>query len=274
MVYFLETVIFGYKEELDRFTVPQNVTSITITAIGASGGASTGFSGFGAIVQGDFTVTPGEILAILVGGMGYGSGGSGGGGGSFVWRGKEYSDITKNNALLVTAGGGGGADTDSNGLNASTSQEGTAGENNYGSGGTGGSGGLSSASASGGAGILSSGQSAQGNSEGGTAIYAGAKGGSEGGGFGGGGGGAGDSGLGGGGGGGFSGGGAGSNLCAGGGGGSYNADPNGTIALALERYDNGEVIISYTPIRRRYQRFFRGYSHRHKRLRRLIIDVD
>jgi len=262
----METVTFVYTGELQYFTVPANITSINITATGASGGGeSTTVGGLGAKVHGDFTVTPRKILAILVGEMGYGSGGGGGGGGSFVWHGTDYLDIQGNNALLVAAGGGGGADEGDNGLNASISQDGIDGENNSDSGGKGGEGGRFSSSASGGAGILSNGQSVQvGYSEGGTAIKNGAKGGIGGGGFGGGGGGAGSNGMGGGGGGGFSGGGAGSNICGGGGGGSYNADLNGTITTS-DRYGNGEVIITYSvPIRRfSFPRWGRRRRRRH-----------
>jgi hypothetical protein len=85
-----------------------------ITAYGAQGGASAGVSGgAGAEVGGDFTLTAGERLEIVVGGAGgYGQtspgdgSAGGGGGGSFVLAstngGASYQ-------LLLAAGGGGGA---------------------------------------------------------------------------------------------------------------------------------------------------------------------
>jgi hypothetical protein len=98
---------FNYTGSIQTFTVPAGVTSITINAKGAQGGAGgsavAGSGGLGANMTGTFTVSPGQTLKVLVGQMGGGgaaSPGAGGGGGSFV---------TDNlNAPLIIAGGGGG----------------------------------------------------------------------------------------------------------------------------------------------------------------------
>ncbi|MEW9672158.1 hypothetical protein [Ammoniphilus sp. 3BR4] len=112
----MPTVSFNFTGSLQSFIVPANVFLVTIRAVGARGGnfinpdGSITAGGFGASIQGDFSVTPGEVLTILAGGMGgdNNTSGAGGGGGSFVWRG---SGIAALNAatLLVAAGGGGGA---------------------------------------------------------------------------------------------------------------------------------------------------------------------
>lgn len=239
----MATIAFGFIDNTrQQFTVPAGVYLLTVTAAGASGGGSGGvLGGHGAALSGTFTVTPGENLAILVGGVGsnasFGNSG-GGGGGSFIWRGTQYIDIS-DVSLLLAAGGGGGGYGDS-GLDANTGHDGVAGSNGGGNGGVGGAGGGASSGSGGGAGIIGDGE------YGGTAISNGGAGtgGSGGGGFGGGGGG-GDvsTSNGGGGAGGYSGGGGGYED-AGGGGGSYNADPSGTVAI-LDTYGNGEVTISY-----------------------------
>jgi hypothetical protein len=94
------TVVNGIQE----WVVPAGVTTIDITARGASGGNSTQFNnqgGRGAIVSGRFSVTPGETLRFLVGQSGTNHGGSpSGGGGTYAAR--------ANNTPLIVAGGGGG----------------------------------------------------------------------------------------------------------------------------------------------------------------------
>lgn len=104
---------FNYTGSLQRFTIPSCVSSIVINASGAQGGtASYGpppAGGLGANIIGTFTVTPGQVLKIMVGQMGInGSGGcgnlnGGGGGGSFVW------DSVSTTNPLIAAGGGGGS---------------------------------------------------------------------------------------------------------------------------------------------------------------------
>jgi hypothetical protein len=111
------TQTFNYTGSLQTFVVPSCVNSITISAKAGQGGY-TDFSGgktggLGAHITGTFTVAPGQVIKVLVGGMGEkltpGSGGNylsaGGGGGTFVW------DSINNTNPLIVAGGGGGANS-------------------------------------------------------------------------------------------------------------------------------------------------------------------
>ena len=92
------TVVNG----IQIWTVPASGT-YRIRANGATGGGYAGGNyGYGASIQGDFTLSQGETLSILVGQQGIASGGGyaqGGGGGSFV--------IRKDLSILAIAGGGG-----------------------------------------------------------------------------------------------------------------------------------------------------------------------
>ncbi|WP_210366701.1 hypothetical protein [Bacillus sp. REN3] len=250
--------IFTYTGAVETTTVPSGVTTATIRAIGAAGGIGTSANGLGASIQGDFPVTPGETLSILVGQQGQTGKPSaypdfqlgGGGGGSFVWRGT--GPVTPLN-LLVAAGGGGGACTvEANpGVNASITGNGTDG-NPGGIGGSNGRGGGSAEfSAGGGAGILpgSLGDGGSFLGKGGQSIHDGGAGGlgytpGSDGGFGGGGGGGFEEG---GGGGGFSGGGAGGtgNSIGGGGGGGSKNNGNNQVNIAGVGAGNGQVTISY-----------------------------
>ena len=92
---------FSYTGSMQTWTVPAGITSITVNAYGAQGGNASGTSGLGAYMKGDFSVTPGQQLKILVGGKGSTSNGGGGGGGSFV--------TMNDNSILLIAGGGGGS---------------------------------------------------------------------------------------------------------------------------------------------------------------------
>lgn len=82
--------VFSYTGTIQSYVVPPGVTSIQIEAFGAQGGTSVG--GLGAYIYGEFTVTPGTILNVVVGQQGVvnNCGGAnasgGGGGGSFVWN--------------------------------------------------------------------------------------------------------------------------------------------------------------------------------------------
>lgn len=101
------TNTFNYNGSTQTFTVPPCVTSITINAKGAQGGAVTGYSpfpqgGLGATMQGDFAVNPGDVLTIIVGGRGLSDPSSSGGGGG--------SGVNLNNTVLIVAGGGAGVD--------------------------------------------------------------------------------------------------------------------------------------------------------------------
>lgn len=146
------------------FTVPTGVTTIRIKAWGGGGGSNGAGGGF---VKGDFTVTPGNVLAIRVGGggpvftssnAGYSAAATNGGGRGYkkavtgtVGSGGGYSGVfTSNtvsqaNALLIAAGGGG-----------SNNSSGTAGGGGglTGSSGTGSTGGTQSAGGSVGGGVL------------------------------------------------------------------------------------------------------------------------
>ncbi|MEJ9230833.1 hypothetical protein LAV79_15370 [Peribacillus butanolivorans] len=136
------TRTFSFTGALESVDVPSGATSARILAIGAAGGGSTPASrGNGASIRGDFPVTPGETLTVLVGGMGTtGTITGGGGGGSFVGRGTGFTAFSPG-ILLVAAGGGGGAGATTNGVDASaTSLNGTNG-NPGGTGGIGGNGG-------------------------------------------------------------------------------------------------------------------------------------
>jgi hypothetical protein len=107
---------FNFSGTVQFWTVPDGVTLITIEAEGGEGGRNgnnTAQGGLGAYARGDFFVTPGEVIKIIVGGEG-GDGqgsiaGGGGGGGSFVIR-------NANNTPLLIAGGGGGASYTNPGL--------------------------------------------------------------------------------------------------------------------------------------------------------------
>ncbi|WP_070137957.1 T9SS type A sorting domain-containing protein [Crocinitomix algicola] len=94
---------FEFTGEPETFVVPAGISSITITASGAQGGAD---GGLGATMEGTFSVTPGETLHVIVGEEGHLQVGgndqnsAGGGGGSFVYN----ADME----LLIAAGGGGG----------------------------------------------------------------------------------------------------------------------------------------------------------------------
>ncbi|WP_273832351.1 hypothetical protein [Guptibacillus sedimenti] len=239
---------FEFTGSVITMTVPGDATTAKIQAIGASGGGGTSTPGLGASIEGDFPVTPGETLSILVGQQGKtalsspGLFNGGGGGGSFVWRGA--GPVTPS-TLLIAAGGGGGASTVEGlpGVNASLTSSGTDG-NPGGTGGVNGRGGNTNAfSGGGGAGILPSplGDGASSLGSGGQSIFNGGAGGTgfngSDGGFGGGGGGGFAEG---GGAGGFSGGGAGGtddSIGGGGGGGSQN---NGTNQVNIPGIGNGD----------------------------------
>ena len=110
----------SYTGGMQTFTVPSGVTSLTIEAFGAQGGnhspgqpynsATCGCNGGnGADILGTVTVTPGQVLNVIVGGQGVdqpsgnsANGGAGGGGGTFVYSAGP-------NLLIAAGGGGGGA---------------------------------------------------------------------------------------------------------------------------------------------------------------------
>jgi len=225
-----------------KWTVPKT-GSYQITAVGSRGGQSYNWGplgGYGAYMRGDFTLTQGTQLTIVVGQMGGGNTyDGGGGGGSFVVN-------TSNEAvpLIIAGGGGGGAPSGysgTGGKNANTGQNGWS--TSWAAGGTNGNGGAS-LNSGGGGGLVSNGASG-GNNWYGYALIYGANGGAgqAQGGFGGGGGGGGTYGAGGGGG--YSGGGASYWSYDAAGGGSYNG---GTNQSSSAGYQNGDGYVTITKL--------------------------
>lgn len=107
-----EVIFSAAGSTIQTFTVPDGVTSLTMTAIGADGGdggIDVGVDGgSGAITTSTFTVSAAQVLQIVVG-IGGGGGtfpfpgaGGGGGGGSGI-------RIAADGTLLMVAGAGGGA---------------------------------------------------------------------------------------------------------------------------------------------------------------------
>ena len=159
----LDDAVTINTQGIQEWTVPADGV-YTIEVWGAQGG-NTGSStvnegttpgGKGARMKGDFTLTSGTVLKILVGqqGSGYSYDG-GGGGGTFV--------VTGTSTALIIAGGGGGSntyDTNDEGAPGSTGTAGTHGLDNTdgtpGDDGTGGSGSYSSC----GGGLLTNGEAA------------------------------------------------------------------------------------------------------------------
>lgn len=129
------TVNFNYTGSLQYWTVPDDVTEITIDAYGAQGGFSCGNAGGrGARIQSVIAVNPGTQLKILVGQKANDvNNAAGGGGGSFV--------ATNANVPLVVAGGGSGASCSSQGQPGQTTIEGSSGTGCGANGGVNGNGG-------------------------------------------------------------------------------------------------------------------------------------
>jgi hypothetical protein len=140
------TEFFNTSNGIQLWTVPKNGT-YTIEAWGAEGGDNTSnadIPGKGARMKGDFSLSEGEIIRILVGQQGLPVSGScagaSGGGGTFVVR----TPFNTNESILLIAGGGGGVGTtvgSRTGLNGTTSNSGTASNGSNVAGGTAGAGG-------------------------------------------------------------------------------------------------------------------------------------
>ena len=260
------TATFSATGSRENWNVPAGIVSIDVVLTGAAGGTGTSPSnsagGKGAQISATNSVTPGETLITLAGGIGVsatGNGGAGGGGGSFLVR-------NSNTTALVVAGGGGGGQGNccsvySTGIDASLTNDGTASTANssaVGAAGTGGNGCGTSTTNGGGAGGgwltdggygSVSGQQGRGWPNGSTGGTGGSCASYTTGGNGGFGGGGGACGGGGGGGGGYSGGGGSggqSNWGGGGGGGSYIiSGATGTSSTAGVGTGNGSVTITY-----------------------------
>lgn len=115
------TATFNFTGAQQSFTVPSGVTTITVDAQGAQGGANGGLGGRAVAT---IPVTPGEVLEVWVGGrptQEIGPGGFNGGGAvviepcgsgpSYSWPGGGASDIRRGSGYanrLIVAGGGGG----------------------------------------------------------------------------------------------------------------------------------------------------------------------
>jgi hypothetical protein len=140
---------FSYTGAIQQFIVPNRVTSIQVTAIGAKGGtgARGQVGGSGANITTSLNVTPGQILYIVVGGFPgqsaiakYGFAGSGGEGTNYGGAGGGLSGVFTNssptisNALIIAGGGGGGSGistgSDYTGGNAGNTSTGTSSDGN------------------------------------------------------------------------------------------------------------------------------------------------
>jgi len=143
-------VTYTYTGAIQTWTVPAGVASLTIQAIGAKGGnISTSIPGNGASMKGTFTVTPGQVLSLLVGQCpGLTTLYPGGGGGSFVGLGAAYATATP----MIVGGGGGGANGTATGVSAPITTSGTGPTP-----GTGGNGAPAASCGSGGGGFFTSG---------------------------------------------------------------------------------------------------------------------
>jgi hypothetical protein len=109
------TVVNGIQFWTVPYTGLYRISASGAAGSGGSGSYGTSSGGSGAQVQGDFNLTEGDKIRILVGQPGIttnitsGDGASGsGGGGTFVISGTTGTDDSQ--VLLIAAGGGGGND--------------------------------------------------------------------------------------------------------------------------------------------------------------------
>ena len=87
--------VFDYTGAVQTFIVPPRVTAVTITALGAQGGASFNTAGgLGGQTVATVSVTPGETLYVYVGGIGGSGSFAGGGAGGFNGGASGGSPIT------------------------------------------------------------------------------------------------------------------------------------------------------------------------------------
>ncbi|NBV67608.1 MAG: hypothetical protein EBR74_03585, partial [Flavobacteriia bacterium] len=161
-----QPVSFSYTGNTQYYTVPAGVTSISVDANGAGGGAQPGNggqAGAGGKMVATIPVTPGQVLSIIVGGAGgnsqYNRSGSGGGGFTGV--------LDAANNHLVSAGGGGGAAGNEGCPQVGNGGNGGASSGTQGSCGLGGAAGVNAVSPAGGIGGTGSIPGAAGNASGG-----------------------------------------------------------------------------------------------------------
>ena len=104
---------FSHTGSNQSYTVPTGVTSLTLYMWGAGGeGFSTSLAGgAGAFIQGTLSVTPGQVLTIIVGGGSASTYGGGGAGAPQGGRGGGRSSIKTagGDEIVIVGGGGGGA---------------------------------------------------------------------------------------------------------------------------------------------------------------------
>ncbi|WP_314648339.1 glycine-rich protein [uncultured Microbacterium sp.] len=202
------TQTFSFTGAEQEYVVPAGITSISAEVVGAAGGTRSDTNrpaGRGAVVTGQFAVTPGDTLFIEVGGVGgswtaggtptpggfngggaaptyfepnwYDLGGAGGGGASDVRTVSSAVEGTLTSRLVV-AGGGGGAALDGAGGNAG-SPGGPTMYNSFGGAGTASAGGAGGVSTNGPAGLPGTlgrggdGSSSGGGAGGGGGLYGG-----------------------------------------------------------------------------------------------------
>lgn len=133
------TSYFNTSSGIQLWTVPRTGT-YRIEVWGARGGSGTGGStgpargGYGARMRGDFSLTEGQTIYILVGQQGGDSQAGGGGGGSYVYT-------NASNTLPLISAGGGGAYGSSSGTIGGDGRTETSGGNGVYGGGTDGNGG-------------------------------------------------------------------------------------------------------------------------------------
>ena len=113
---------FTFVNHEQEFKVPAGVTTLRVEAVGSEGGTSADAAkgGVGAVVRGELSVVPGEILYVEVGGQIFDGGGEsqvGNGGGASdvrkVSMGSEHepgNEASLKSRLLIAAGGGGGGE--------------------------------------------------------------------------------------------------------------------------------------------------------------------
>lgn len=120
----INTQVFSYTGDIQKYIVPNRVTSIQVNAIGAKGGTGKNgqAGGAGANITTTLNVTPGQVLYIVVGGYPgqsaaakYGFAGNGGSGANYGGAGGGLSGVFTasspaiTNALIIAGGGGGGS---------------------------------------------------------------------------------------------------------------------------------------------------------------------
>ena len=111
-------ITFTFNGGAQLFTVPAGKTTLGIVLVGAGGNYS---GGNGAYVTGNLNVSPGQIIGVIAGGLGYNSGGSyaggqvlgggdtGGGEGGCTGGGGSAITDQAGTTYYAIAGGGGGA---------------------------------------------------------------------------------------------------------------------------------------------------------------------